>query len=51
MSTKPRVATKAPLIERVAEMAMSLSQAYLADYGATWSRHDFRQRQLIDCIG
>jgi len=47
--TKPK-ATKAPMIERVAEMAMSLSQPHLADYGATRSRHDFTQRQLMSCL-
>ena len=41
---------KRPLIERVAELAMRLSQPYLADYGATTSRHDFTQRQLMSCL-
>ena len=39
-----------PLIERVADLAMRLSQRYLADYGATRSRHDFTQRQLMSCL-
>lgn len=29
---------------------MRLSQPYLADYGATRSRHDFTQRQLMSCL-
>lgn len=41
---------KAPLVERIAEMAMSVSQRYLADYGANTSRHDFTQRQLMTCL-
>jgi hypothetical protein len=38
------------VIERVAEMAMRLSRPHLADYGATRSRHDFTQRQLMACL-
>lgn len=41
---------QAPLVERIAEMAMRLSQRYLADYGANTSRHDFTQRQLMTCL-
>lgn len=41
---------KSPTIEVVAEMAMRLSRPYLADYGATRSRHDFTQRQLMSCL-
>lgn len=41
---------KAPVIEQVAEMAMRLSQPYLAEYGAATSRHDFTQRQLMSCL-
>jgi hypothetical protein len=41
---------KAQAIEQVAEMAMKLSQPHLADYGATTSRHDFTQRQLMACL-
>jgi len=41
---------KRPVIEQVAEMAMRLSQRHLADYGATTSRHDFTQRQLMSCL-
>lgn len=37
-------------IERIAELAMKLSRPYLADYGATRSRHDFTQRQLMSCL-
>lgn len=39
-----------PLVERVAELSMRLSQRHLADYGATTSRHDFTQRQLMSCL-
>jgi len=41
---------QAPLVERITEMAMRLSQRYLADYGANTSRHDFTQRQLMSCL-
>jgi hypothetical protein len=41
---------KVPLIEQVAELAMRLSRRHLADYGATRSRHDFTQRQLMSCL-
>lgn len=41
---------KAPLVERIAAMAMRVSQKYLSDYGATRSRHDFTQRQLMTCL-
>lgn len=49
---KPRLsATKrAPVLEQVAELAMRLSRPHLADYGATTSRHDFTQRQLLSCL-
>lgn len=43
-------AKKTTTIERVAELAMRLSRPYLADYGATRSRHDFTQRQLMSCL-
>jgi hypothetical protein len=43
-------APKTPLIEAVAELAMRLSRPHLADYGATRSRHDFTQRQLMGCL-
>ena len=39
-----------PEIEKVAELAMRLSQPYLAEYGAVRSRHDFTQRQLMSCL-
>jgi hypothetical protein len=43
--------TKGPAtIEKVAELAMKLSRPHLADYGATRSRHDFTQRQLMTCL-
>lgn len=41
---------KAPVIERVAELAMRLSRPHLDDYGANTSRHDFTQRQLMSCL-
>jgi len=39
-----------PLIERVATLAMDLGQRHLAAYGATRSRPDFTQRQLMSCL-
>ena len=42
--------SKPPMIEGVVELAMRLSQPHLADYGATRSRHDFTQRQLMSCL-
>jgi hypothetical protein len=48
MSQKMR--EKQPVIEQVTEMAMKLSQRHLAEYGATRSRHDFTQRQLMSCL-
>ena len=39
-----------PEIERVADLAMRLSQPYLTDYGANTSRKDFTQRQLLSCL-
>jgi len=41
---------KPTVIEQVAEMAMVLGGRHLADYGATRSRHDFTQRQLMGCL-
>jgi hypothetical protein len=43
-------AGKPTVIEQVAEMAMRLSRPHLAEYGATRSRHDFTQRQLMSCL-
>jgi len=40
----------APLIQRVATLAMRLGARHLADYGATRSRHDFTQTQLMACL-
>ena len=37
-------------IERMATLAMQLGARHLADYGATRSRHDFTQRQLMACL-
>jgi hypothetical protein len=42
--------SKRSVIEAVAEMAMRLSRPHLDDYGATTSRHDFTQRQLMSCL-
>lgn len=39
-----------PTIERVTALAMQLGSRHLADYGATRSRHDFTQRQLMACL-
>jgi hypothetical protein len=44
MKEKPLV------IEKVAALAMELGSRHLADYGATRSRHDFTQRQLMACL-
>ena len=49
MSTA-RTLVKPPLFERVAELAMRMAHRYLADHGATLSRHDFTQRQLMSCL-
>jgi hypothetical protein len=38
------------VVERVAELAMPLGGRHLAAYGATRSRHDFTQRQLMGCL-
>lgn len=38
------------VIEKVAELSMRYGQRYLAQYGATRSRHDFTQRQLMTCL-
>ena len=46
MSQKPAM----PVVEKVAELAMRLGQRHLAEYGATTSRHDFTQRQLMACL-
>lgn len=43
-------AGKVPEVEQVADLAMRLSQGHLTDYGATRSRHDFTQRQLMSCL-
>src|SRR5690242_8809669 len=41
---------KPAVVEQVAELAMQLSGRHLAEYGATTSRHDFTQRQLMSCL-
>ena len=41
---------KETVIERVAELAMKLGGRHLAEYGATTSRKDFTQRQLMTCL-
>src|SRR6476469_5276435 len=50
MKQREKAAKGPPMIERVAELAMQLGQRYLAEYGATRSRHDFTQRQLMSCL-
>jgi hypothetical protein len=40
----------ATTLKKVAELAMQLGSKHLADYGATRSRHDFTQRQLMSCL-
>jgi len=45
-----KMSGKMPVIEQVAEMAMKFSHRHLAEYGATRSRHDFTQRQLMSCL-
>jgi hypothetical protein len=42
--------SKEVVVERVAEMAMQLGAKHLSEYGATTSRHDFTQRQLMSCL-
>ena len=39
-----------PQLEQVAALAMKLGGRHLADYGATRSRKDFTQRQLMSCL-
>src|SRR5215469_14236103 len=48
--SKSKDAEKRPVVEGVAELAMQLSGRHLAEYGATTSRHDFTQRQLMSCL-
>ena len=40
----------ATTLKKVAQLAMQLGSKHLADYGATRSRHDFTQRQLMSCL-
>jgi hypothetical protein len=40
----------ATTLKKVAQLAMQLGAKHLADYGATRSRHDFTQRQLMSCL-
>src|ERR1044072_23750 len=39
-----------PVLQCVAALAMKLGGRHLAEYGATRSRHDFTQRQLMSCL-
>src|ERR1700744_6728979 len=48
--SKGEATNKMPVVEKVAALAMRLGQRHLADYGATTSRHDFTQRQLMSCL-
>lgn len=50
MSKKNAGAERMTVVEKVAELAMRLGQRHLADYGATTSRKDFTQRQLMTCL-
>src|SRR5580693_5443036 len=50
MSESKPAGGKMAVIEKVAELAMKLGQRHLAAYGATTSRHDFTQRQLLSCL-
>ena len=50
MSETKRESVKLSVVEKVAELAMRLGQRHLAQYGATRSRHDFTQRQLMSCL-
>jgi hypothetical protein len=50
MSQSKAVETNVSTVERVVELAMQLGQRHLAQYGATTSRHDFTQRQLLTCL-
>jgi transposase len=50
MNESKRQTAKLSVMEQVAEMAMRLWQQHLANYGASRSRHDFTQRQLITCL-
>jgi hypothetical protein len=45
-----RKKSRTQVIERVAVLAMQLGAKHMADYGATRSRHDFTQRQLMACL-
>src|SRR5271156_3299735 len=45
-----REKSRIQVIERVASLAMRLGGQHLSDYGATRSRHDFTQRQLMACL-
>ena len=48
--SKSKAQEKVPMVEQVVELAMRLGQRHLAEYGATRSRHDFTQRQLMTCL-
>lgn len=50
MSKSKPATQNVPMVERVAELAMRLGHRHLAQYGATRSRHDFTQRQLMTCL-
>lgn len=47
MESKPKQEAQ---VVRVAELAMKLGGRHMADYGATTSRKDFTQRQLMTCL-
>src|SRR5580658_4117153 len=48
--SKTTAVEQTAVVEKVADLAMQLGQRHLADYGATRSRHDFTQRQLMSCL-
>jgi transposase len=50
MSKAKAAVIQMSVVEKVAELSMRLSRRYLTEYGATTSRHDFTQRQLMSCL-
>ncbi len=50
MSKANPAVVKMSVVEKVAELSMRLSGRYLTEYGATTSRKDFTQRQLMTCL-
>lgn len=50
MMTETKIKKSGTTLEGVAQLAMSLGQRHLSDYGAVTSRKDFTQRQLMACL-